>query len=146
MRAWSEAFFLQPKRSRFTFAYTRRKARVFATFKQTGKIVKRRVNVAAAYGLDKRRSQLVVVVAVLVVANEHLWQRRLDVLQIAPVFGQGTHIFHKIQQGAGVAVRNPCQQVCHIVGHLQLQVAGPAPGKLNQFCAAQGPQPQYMQA
>ena len=122
------------------------KARVFAAFKQAGKIVQRRVHIAAAYGLDEGRGQLVMVVAVLVVPDKYFGQRRLDVFKVASVFWQGAHIFHKIEQGAGVTVRYACQQVGHVVGHLQLQVACATSGQLHQLRAAKGPQPQHMQA
>ena len=85
-------------------------------------------------------------VAVFVVADQHFGQGCLDLLQVTLVLGQGCHVFHKIEQAAGVAVGHSRQQVQHLIVQLYLKILRAAPRQLHQLSPAQRAQAQHMQA
>ena len=120
-------------------------ARVLPAFEQAGEVVEGRVHIAAADGLDERRGEFVVAVAVLVMADQHFRQGRAHGFRVALFLRQGGHIFHQIEQGAGIAVGRACQKVEDILAQGERERERAAPRKIPQFVAAQGPQAQHMQ-
>ena len=86
------------------------------------------------------------VVTIFIMAHKHFGQSGLDVFDFAQVRGQGGHIFHKVQQGAGISVGNACQKLGQIIGHFYLKIRRAPARQLHKLCAPQGPQAEYMQA
>ena len=121
------------------------KARILAGFEHASQVVQGGVRVAAAYGFDHGRGQLVVGVAVAVAPGQGLGEVLAQLVRGAFVLGQGGGVFDQIKQRAAVARGQHGDGFQAFLGQLHAGLARAALGQDHELWMGQRSQAQDVQ-